>query len=61
MQMLDDEEEYNQRSFYSKLYQNDGFMQLKSDIENEIIQFAKDEVERKHMILDCDRVIAEIK
>ena len=51
----------NPRNFFSNMYQNDGFMQLKSNIENDIITFTKQEVERKHMIKDCDRILAELK
>jgi hypothetical protein len=36
-------------------------MLLKSNIENEIIENTKKEVERKHMLIDCDRVLAELK
>jgi hypothetical protein len=58
---LDDEDDMNPRNFFSNMYQNDGFLQLKSNIENDIIQQTKQEVERKHMILDCDRILQELK
>ena len=43
------------------MYQNDGFLQMKSAIENELITITKNEVERKHMLSDCDRFIQELQ
>lgn len=36
-------------------------MQLKSNMEDDIINFTKQEVENKHAIKDFDRIISDIK
>lgn len=48
------------RNFLNGMYSNDNFLKLKSQLENEIIEQTKQEVERKHMIKDADTYIADL-
>ena len=40
----------NPRNALNFMYQNDSFMQLKDQMENEVIENTKQEVERKYML-----------
>ena len=55
-----DEEALDPRNFLNGMYSNDNFLKLKSQLENEIIEQTKQEVERKHMIKDADSYIADL-
>ena len=44
------EDALNPRNALNYMYQNDNFMQLKSQMENEIVENTKQEVERKYML-----------
>lgn len=52
-------ESLNPRNALNYMYQNDSFMALKAQMENEVIENTKQEVERKYMLQDCDRVLEE--
>ena len=55
-----DEDALDPRNFLNGMYSNDNFLKLKSQLENEIIEQTKQEVERKHMIKDADSYIADL-
>ena len=52
-----EDEALDPRNFLNGMYSNDNFLKLKSQLENEIIEQTKQEVERKHMIKNADSYI----
>lgn len=55
-----DDDILNPRNYYNNIYQNENFLQIRRNIENETIEQTKHEVERKHLIQDADRVLEEL-
>lgn len=50
----------NPKNFISKLYQNDTFLNIKKQYEEDIIDYTKKEVERKDMLKEADSYLAEL-
>ena len=43
------------------MYRNDTFLQMKANMQNEIIEHTKQEVENKYLIKDCDSYITDLQ
>ena len=48
------------RNFLNNMYRNDTFLQMKANMQNEIIEHTKQEVENKYLIKDCDSYITDL-
>ena len=56
-----EDDDLNPRNFLSNLYQNDEYIKLKQNTEKQLIDAAKEEVERKKMIEDADKVLKDLQ
>ena len=56
-----DEDLINPRNYVSGIYSNNDFMDLKKQLESDIVQQAKDEVDRRHFIDDVDKALADLE
>lgn len=57
----EDDDELNPRNFLSQIYQNDEFLSIKAQIEQDLIEQTKLEMDRKSFLRETDDVLSNLQ